>query len=255
MADGSLVYPKRGKPPNLLPGYDRDPGNPYRLVKGFEPCALRSIKHLYNKACGCVIEGAVCQIHNDLPVNAYFCSSCNYRRETVEVFTAEFPLLSVPEMRQIPETITLAGKGPSLDCVDWSRLPEFRVAVNEAAYVVPDCTVATAIDSVVLAKYAAVLPKVKYYLLPKGSKAFKFFNTLYYDEKNMGTAASALSVLAELGARNISLVGFDGVKTFNWTYAPSLELSNPPVYSYAKHRQDLLNVVEEFNLNVKWELG
>ena len=48
---------------------------------------------------------------------------------------------------KIPEEMVIAGKGPSLDVVDWNTLPEFRVGVNEAALSVPNCAVAIALDN------------------------------------------------------------------------------------------------------------
>jgi len=37
MADGTLVYPARGKPPEVPEGYIRDPGDPYQF-KPILPC-------------------------------------------------------------------------------------------------------------------------------------------------------------------------------------------------------------------------
>jgi len=43
----------------------------------------------------------------------------------------------------------IAGTGPSLDRVrDWGELPGFRIAVNCAGYVVPDCAYVAALDRV-----------------------------------------------------------------------------------------------------------
>lgn len=39
--DGNLLYPKRGAQPALIPGYRRDPGNPFRLMPEWPPCRLR----------------------------------------------------------------------------------------------------------------------------------------------------------------------------------------------------------------------
>lgn len=39
--DGSRVFPTRGDPPLEVPGFQRDPGNQYRLIPIMPPCQFR----------------------------------------------------------------------------------------------------------------------------------------------------------------------------------------------------------------------
>lgn len=41
--DGSLVYPRRGEPPTLPDGFERDPGDPYVIRPVYEDCKHRCI--------------------------------------------------------------------------------------------------------------------------------------------------------------------------------------------------------------------
>lgn len=43
LPDGRLLFPHKGKPPSLMEGYERDPGDPYILIPVFIPCQHRKI--------------------------------------------------------------------------------------------------------------------------------------------------------------------------------------------------------------------
>ncbi len=61
--DGSLTFPKRGKPPKAQDGFDVDPKDPYRLIPVFDPCDHRTIR-LAETPCGRIAGHPHCELHN-----------------------------------------------------------------------------------------------------------------------------------------------------------------------------------------------
>lgn len=128
--------------------------------------------------------------------------------------------------------IWLAGKGPSLDSYDWSQANQYRIGINETAFIVPNCWGAIAIDYRVLDKYKGVTYKA----LPKELLVFRkdchtryVFPNMYVWSKGKevkflyGTAAIAIQLFHYLGAEIIHLVGFDSFKG-DARYAHSIQL-------------------------------
>ena len=73
----------------------------------------------------------------------------------------------------LPETVCIVGKGPSLDGFDWAGMPDFRIGVNESALVVPNCTVCIALDKRVLDV-----------VVPRAPKDLKFWMAFVYCNGN-----------------------------------------------------------------------
>ena len=128
------------------------------------------------------------------------------------------PLVASPLMS---DEIWLAGKGPSLDSYNWSLANEYRIGINETAYVIPNCWGAIAIDYRVLDKYKGMNHKT----LPANILVFRkdchiryIFPNMYIWSKGRevqflyGTAAIAIQLFHYLGAKTIHLVGFDSFK-------------------------------------------
>lgn len=49
--DGSLIFPRRGSPPELLEGYYRDSGDEYVLKPIIEECGNRTYKEVRSRCC------------------------------------------------------------------------------------------------------------------------------------------------------------------------------------------------------------
>lgn len=49
---GMLLFPRRGVPPEPLPGYEEDPGNPYIHILTQPPCQYRIKKERVRACCG-----------------------------------------------------------------------------------------------------------------------------------------------------------------------------------------------------------
>lgn len=79
-SDGTLHYPRRGKPPSPLPGYYIDPKDPYILIPDFIPCKFRELTPIL-KPCGEFRCAYTCKIKNNREVNYLFCESCDDAQE------------------------------------------------------------------------------------------------------------------------------------------------------------------------------
>jgi hypothetical protein len=58
--DGSRVYPKRGNPPAITPGYEQAPGDPYKLVPIMPEC-LNRVCGQFTLPCGKIIPIITCK--------------------------------------------------------------------------------------------------------------------------------------------------------------------------------------------------
>lgn len=121
-------------------------------------------------------------------------------------------------------SVWVAGKGPSLDSFDWSKAGKFRVGINEAAFVVPNCTVALALDTEIIHKYKDKLDEnITVYL--RDRKNFKFKNQYRWSRRDVkhhfGSLNVAIQLLYKQGARIFHLVGCDSVDNISG-YAKSV---------------------------------
>jgi hypothetical protein len=84
MADGSLVYPKKGfEPPPPVEGYERDKGNAWRFIPLWPDCQTR-VRMLKMKKCGAynvimACTNTQCE-HNQNQVTLQICQSCPLRQ-------------------------------------------------------------------------------------------------------------------------------------------------------------------------------
>lgn len=72
MSDGTIVAPKRGKPPPCPEGYEPIAGNPYTFRATLDPCIYRTLKDS-----GCCDKGRHCS-HPDINkfVTLKECQNC-----------------------------------------------------------------------------------------------------------------------------------------------------------------------------------
>lgn len=159
--------------------------------------------------------------------------------------------------------IWLAGKGPSLDTFDWSKAGKYRVGINEAAFVIPDCYGAIAIDYYVLDKYLT-FDKIK-----DGSiKVFRKQAHVSYDFPNQhlwtctafkgySTASVALDVFSSLGFNIFHLVGFDSISNpSSYQYADNVKVfgeDKDRPKNYDRINAKILEVITEKGIEVIWE--
>src|SRR5690606_727694 len=245
MPDGSVVYPNQGIPPSHgPPGYKQDPRNPYRWVPVFPDCKYRYIGYNFQERCKCNVPVNKCNALDGVIVSVPFCNSCKIR-------TGE---IAVPENRMtytdnFPYEVWIAGKGPSLEYFDWSNAGKFRIGINEAVYVVPDCYVACATDQQIMEMYSNNLPEsVEYTLLPTtcmynfGKKIIRWDT-----EPSYGSGPSALLTAIRKGSKVIHLVGFDSLKG-DWRYAKHLNTKAEGMAknTYRKHIEDVWKIRSKF---------
>lgn len=128
---------------------------------------------------------------------------------------------------QITEEIWLAGKGPSLAKFDWTKAGKYRVGINEAAYFVPDCWGAIALDERILDKYAGRCvpsrhlaydhtPLPSNIIVFKKPSASRYSFPLDYTWKKHEqvktchcTATVAIELFHSFGVKKINFIGFD----------------------------------------------
>lgn len=81
--DGRLIYPDRGDLPPILPGYEREEGNPYVLRPLMVPCIFRIKQEMLRNCPSCENKPPVyyyaCQ--KSLPVSPTLCAKCVERSE------------------------------------------------------------------------------------------------------------------------------------------------------------------------------
>jgi hypothetical protein len=76
LPNGDLIFPEKGNPPNdNIPGYRRDPANPFYFFMEMEDCSSREMKVVV-KPCGKTRSVMWCNLYH-LEVNAYKCESCD----------------------------------------------------------------------------------------------------------------------------------------------------------------------------------
>lgn len=77
MSDGSIVFPKRGKPPMIVPGFYQDGGDPYLWHPDFIDCVYRCKKDLV-LPCGRLSMNWYCELFQKIitPKTCEECDSC-----------------------------------------------------------------------------------------------------------------------------------------------------------------------------------
>lgn len=72
-SDGSVSFPARGKPPTeVLPGYEEDPGDPYRWLMTWDECQHRLLNHPFVCASGMTRIGNLCK-KKGIPITPRIC--------------------------------------------------------------------------------------------------------------------------------------------------------------------------------------
>jgi len=82
MGDGSIIFKKRGLPPTEVPGYEVDPGDPYRFTPLLPPCKARTIRLVQVPCCIDKIPLRHCTKYNLLSMTFDHCIGCNKRGES-----------------------------------------------------------------------------------------------------------------------------------------------------------------------------
>jgi hypothetical protein len=72
--DGSISFPRRGRPPRDVPGYFRDPGDEFHFIPDFENCNFRE-KHGNRLPCGRLQIIYHCRLKN-IPCSVKVCGEC-----------------------------------------------------------------------------------------------------------------------------------------------------------------------------------
>ena len=130
---------------------------------------------------------------------------------------------------QLPEEITLLGKGPSLDNFEYKI---YTVGINETAYL-KKCDAAIAIDYPVLKKYIKFL-KEDILVFRKHTHISYEFKNMYLMDYNIhapckdlrtGTASIFIQLASYLGVKKIYFYGFDAIKGIDG-YANSIIKNN-----------------------------
>ena len=128
--------------------------------------------------------------------------------------------------------VWLAGKGPSLDTYNWNKAGSFRVGINEAAFIIPSCWGAIAIDYCVLDKYRdrPIDPSITVYRKTTHKHSnYDFSKMILWDavENMHSTAVIAIQLLYQLNdTRIFHMVGFDSIDDSGSVYALSIEKNN-----------------------------
>ncbi len=78
LPNGDIVFPKRGSPPRDIPGYVRDPGDPYVFNLDLESCEHRCFRH-YLRPCGKTGTTMYCNKFNK-SITAQNCLDCEYTK-------------------------------------------------------------------------------------------------------------------------------------------------------------------------------
>jgi hypothetical protein len=161
---------------------------------------------------------------------------------------------------QLDEEVWLAGKGPSLDTFDWSQAGRHRIAINEAAFVVPECFAAIGCDYPVLDRYLEELDPSIIVLRKKTHVRYKFqkmflWNYEQHAQIRVNTAPSAISVIYHLGARTIHFVGFDSFSGVG-TYAnriKEIKAEGKNKDCFRNINQAIRKVIEQYKIKAIWE--
>lgn len=81
--DGSIEFMKKGPPPQEVPGYEVDPGNPYHFLPILPPCEARIYKDLGEKCCPTARFMRHCTKFNLFAMTPQTCNDCAKRGENV----------------------------------------------------------------------------------------------------------------------------------------------------------------------------
>ncbi len=166
---------------------------------------------------------------------------------------------------RLQEEVWLVGKGPSLDNFKWTGSGP-RIAINEAAYCVPDCTAAIAVDYHVLDKFegrdgAEQLPNRVAIMLKKTHlNKYSFCNPLWiWDSQHVAdmhsTAPIVIQLLATIGVKIIHFVGFDAIDSIAG-YAKKIENIEGQGTNMDDYRiisTHVLNAINAMNITPVWE--
>lgn len=74
--DGTITFPKRGLPPPLEEGYERDPGDPWRLLPLLPECPLRTRAEIELPCVKCQKKVTVIECQVKPEVTYYDCEEC-----------------------------------------------------------------------------------------------------------------------------------------------------------------------------------
>jgi len=72
--DGSIEFPRKGYPPDIIPGYDQDPKNPYKFIPIIPECKFREIRE-HMLVCGKKRPYFHCLL-KDIQVSRNYCAQC-----------------------------------------------------------------------------------------------------------------------------------------------------------------------------------
>lgn len=87
MDDGTRWFPPRGQPPAEMPGYVRDPGNPFIFRPSMPPCILRVEQTIeLCGGCGRTLKTWACQAGQKAGFKQ--CSKCVVTGRQVELIQA-----------------------------------------------------------------------------------------------------------------------------------------------------------------------
>ena len=115
----------------------------------------------------------------------------------------------------VEEEVWVAGKGPSLDTYNWGNSNGCNFGLNEAAFLVPHCVGAFAVDTKILEKFTRqlALPTIVFIEHRKRftyEKYFKFNRPKHFAFSG-GVILVATQVLSYFGVKVIHFVGCDSI--------------------------------------------
>lgn len=148
--------------------------------------------------------------------------------------------------------VWIAGKGPSLLTFNWSQAGPSRLAINEAAYHVPELWAAIASDRIMLQHYERNIPAhVKVFCPRKMANQLNIVNIEPYTITRCPTVVRALVLMAHKGFTHFHMIGFDS-RFGDDTYAGIKTLAKPAA-DYKRVNELADRTIEDLKLNVTWE--
>lgn len=132
-----------------------------------------------------------------------------------------------------PKEVWLIGKGPSLDTIDWSTVGKYRIAINEAAFHIPDLWAAAAWDLAILNIYVErKLPPDTLIIQAEHTNGPVFKNRIVMNRTDrvvaMSTAAMVVQLLEYCHVERLHLLAFDSLRG-DCGYAGSLKIPSRAV--------------------------
>jgi hypothetical protein len=76
LVDGSIIFPHRGNPPMEVPGFEVDPGDPYRFFPVLPACKKRVFKKLQVPCCKDLMNITCCEKYDIPMVTPQYCFEC-----------------------------------------------------------------------------------------------------------------------------------------------------------------------------------